>query len=451
MSQIDVLNLEWASSPSRDTIMSTLVCNYLRFQGLKVHQGSIFDGFQQLHKIKPKLFFIANSTGAQENLDMMTYAKSRGFKGLSMVSEGNFRPESEYAQEMIWGWNKAKILQEDLQLQWSERTRDITLHHHPELLGKILVGGGVGFDHYKINPLRSRAEFLAKYGKSHYEKIVGVGLWDFGVWEPEDTRFAITSKLVSLEARQRFLQDRDSFESILHQVVRDNPNHLFLLKEHPGVLLGRRASAIEGLEKYPNTLILKTEEGIFDCIAVSDFWVVYESTTALEAWLLGKETCLLNPSGRDFPRDQVHTGSPDYSSIEQMNEALRCFDNVGHLPRFSDYAESRMQVIRSTIQWDDGYNHVRVGNAILDLLSRESHERNKETFRSFKLRFKQHLRWRLAQWGLKISGQEDVIQRFKNWNNREIQAFQSKLMQDQIQFYNRQGMTAEQLREIKAL
>ena len=30
MSKVDVLNLEWVALPSRDRIMETLACNYLR-------------------------------------------------------------------------------------------------------------------------------------------------------------------------------------------------------------------------------------------------------------------------------------------------------------------------------------------------------------------------------------------------------------------------------------
>ena len=43
MSKADVLNLEWSSFPSRDREMATLVCNYLRFQGYSVIEGSIFN------------------------------------------------------------------------------------------------------------------------------------------------------------------------------------------------------------------------------------------------------------------------------------------------------------------------------------------------------------------------------------------------------------------------
>ncbi len=35
------MSLEWATSPSRDCISATVVCNYLRLRGATVQDGSI--------------------------------------------------------------------------------------------------------------------------------------------------------------------------------------------------------------------------------------------------------------------------------------------------------------------------------------------------------------------------------------------------------------------------
>lgn len=42
------------------------------------------------------------------------------------------------------------------------------------------------------------------------------------------------------------------------------------------------------VREYPNVITLQTEENIYDLINVSDLWITFDSTTALEAWLLGK-------------------------------------------------------------------------------------------------------------------------------------------------------------------
>ena len=90
MKSIDVVNLEWSTSPSRDRVMATLVCNYLRLHGIFVEESSVYDGYHALNKHRPKLFFITNSVGAQENHELMRYAKARGGLGLSLISEGIF-------------------------------------------------------------------------------------------------------------------------------------------------------------------------------------------------------------------------------------------------------------------------------------------------------------------------------------------------------------------------
>src|SRR5450759_1006090 len=97
MSGIDVLNLEWTSRNCRDRLMATLVCNYLRHQGLNVVEGSIFDGFHLFHTLQPRLLFMTNTIGARENYLMMRYAKKRGALGISLISEGNLREEPEFA------------------------------------------------------------------------------------------------------------------------------------------------------------------------------------------------------------------------------------------------------------------------------------------------------------------------------------------------------------------
>ncbi len=105
---------------------------------------------------------------------------------------------------------------------------------------------------------------------------------------------------------------------------------MFLLKEHPLNVYGGLGSAIENADKFDNVLILKDEEAIFDCISVSDFWLTYESTTAVEAWLMDKKTALLNPSGTDFPRANVYTGSPNYQNEEQLINAIKSFLEVSY-------------------------------------------------------------------------------------------------------------------------
>lgn len=104
---IDVLNLEWDAALSRDRQMASLVCNYLRFQGVTVKEGSVFQGYELIRKYRPRILFFSNITGAQINYNVAVYAVRCGIKVVSLVSEGNFR-ESELDQ-FLWGWNEEKF------------------------------------------------------------------------------------------------------------------------------------------------------------------------------------------------------------------------------------------------------------------------------------------------------------------------------------------------------
>jgi hypothetical protein len=450
--KIDVVNLEWSSKPSRDRLMATLVCNYLRLQGLSVLECSVFDGFHVLDKIEPRLFFITNTLGAPENLELTKYAKSRGALCVSLISEGNFIGNSNTHKQMIWGWNGEKVLHEDLHLQWSERTRDITLALHPELEGRVLVSGGVGFDNYTIdNKVIDKNEYLNKWGKSSYEKVVGVGCWDFGWLYPEDPRYSVNQNVYSELDRLRFLKDGEAFDEILANVAAIHPDCLFLIKQHPGGILGHKGSGTTRISTMPNVVVVKNQISIHDCILISDFWIVYESTTAMEAWLSEKQTCLLNPSGRDFPRDvNVSEGSPAYTNAEQLSNAIDAFYKEGHLPKFNERESDRRRVIKQIIQWDDGLNHVRAGNAILNLLEDGFLPPwRPETLKQFFQRLRQHVKWELSPYFYKFIGCNNESANRKYFVTSDLEQLSGEKLKNQKIFYKFKKLDLHQLRKLE--
>ena len=449
---IDVLNLEWSSRPSRDRIAATLVCNYLRVCGIKVVERSVFDGYHEINKLKPKIFFITNTIGAPENLEMMIYAKSRGSIGVSLISEGNFQGDSDVHQLMIWGWNKKKILHEDVHMQWTRRTKLITIKNHPELNARILVSGGVGFDNYIIQSScpEKKSFFVRWTGGKEYQKIIGVGCWDFGSFYPEDTRYAIFKNLHSDSEVERFRKDGVLFDQVLSEVALAHPDILFLVKHHPGLQLGHKGAATQELSKIKNVIVLKDEISIYDSIALSDFWITYESTTAIEAWLLGRQTCLLNPSGRDFPRDNVNQGSPDFSSSEQLLAAIDKFYLDGNLPGFNQRDLDRRQVIKNTIGWDDGLNHVRAGNQILNLLE-QSHEYRwtRESLMHRVSRWIQHGKWVASPFYPAIKKFRNTSAIRNNFSSKDLEDFGRHTLEHQLNFYQSRGLTLDYLRKVR--
>ncbi|MGB6241442.1 MAG: hypothetical protein WBF69_03050 [Castellaniella sp.] len=444
--KIDVLNLEWTSGPSRDRVMATLVCNYLRRQGFSVGEYSVHDGLDEINELCPRLLFMTNTIGARENFEIMRYAVQRGVLGVSLIVEGNIREgDADLESAMIWGWNHDRVLYEDLHFQWSERTRRITLRQHPELKGKVLISGGVGFDNYKIGITVDRSEILRSLGKAEYTKVVGVGCWDFGIFYPEDSRHEVWGKYYDETAQKNFKADESRFHDLLEQTITRNPSVLFLLKEHPGVLLGRKASGIDGLDHYDNVIVLKNELPIDQCIAVSDVWLVYESTTALEAWLIGKQTALLNPSGRDFPRDVLHQGSPDYATSDEVCDALQYFFSNDTLPGFMERQGKRDSLIEEVIQWGDGLNHVRVGNEILELLRQKPPGPLKNENTSERLqRWRQHVRWMIKSWSADKSTPY-------GFSRQEVNKFASEMQVRQTAFYDHLGLKPMELLNIRAI
>lgn len=441
MKNIDVLNLEFTSYPSRDRQTATLVCNYLRYMGYNVFEGSVHKGFQLINRKYPKLFFISNTIGAKANVKLVKYAHSKGIKTLSGISEGNMQEASIH--QFVWGNKTEQTIHEDRVLHWTERTKNLSIKHFPETASKIKVSGAVGFDVFKISTFISKKNFLEKHNKSAFSRVIGVGCWDFGFFSPQDTRFDIIQKRWTQKEQERFIADGVAFNTIMLETIRNNPDILFVLKEHPGSQGGHKASGIEGCECWDNTVILK-KEPIIDCISASDFWLTFESTTVIEAWLLDKQTALINPSGTDFPRANVHLGSPNFKDTNMLQEAIDTFYSTGKLPSFKSLEDDRKQVIKDVIQWDDGLNHVRLGNEIIDLL--ENGKNAKKQYAALFLFIKQRIIERIAPLFPKRFSYEYKMQ--QQFNTDEILQFAEKRMSEQVNFYKQQGLTKEDLKQI---
>ena len=440
MNKVDILNLEWTSYPSRDRNTATIVCNYLQFVGLKVAEHSVFRGFEMIDKLHPKILFITNGIGATINFELVKYASLKGIKVVTLTSEGIFFDSEKDLFPFLWGWNLDHLLYEDVNMQWSDRTRNTTLTVYPDLKDKIKTSGGVGFDYYKIHPCINKKEFLIKHKKESFSQIIGVGCWNFDLVTYSLDFFSYFNELDNI----RFGKDRDSFNKIILDIIEKNSDKLFLLKEHPGSG-GSHISAIEGAENYSNVLILK-KEPIADCIAASDFWLTYESTTVIEAWLLGKQTCLLNPSGTDFKRANVHFGSPNYPDVKSLQAAIDHFYKMNELPGFSEMEEERKNVVKNTIQWNDGLNHVRAGNEIIRILTENKQKgKTKIPFDLKKKKWKQFLLSR----GFPRKKNNFIYDQLKAFNKEELNSFNQLIYDQQIKFYDSCKLSLYDLKEIK--
>jgi hypothetical protein len=230
----------------------------------------------------------------------------------------------------------------------------------------IKLSGGIGFDKYKLlsNIFLSKKMFVKKYGKDSFNRIVGIAGWGFDLYMPQychDDIAQFISNLVNVR------KSRDLVKDILRKIIKAKPDILFVLKYHP-LIIDKTLSEFYGLEDEPNTLILKTEEAIYDVINVCDIWGAYESTTAMESWLIhDNPTFIIQPIENDFVRSKIASGSPALRNEDEIQAFIDEYYATGKVSSFDKLTQQREEIITRTIQWSDGKNHQRAAEYIYEL------------------------------------------------------------------------------------
>jgi hypothetical protein len=175
----------------------------------------------------------------------------------------------------------------------------------------------------------------------------------------------------------------------------------------------------------------------------------------MEAWLMNKPSALLYPSGIDFPlRHNMHLAQPNFPDAKAWSRAIKKFKETGTLPEFNQYSNQRKDIIKSTIQWDDGLNHVRMGNIILSLLEGTHPPKSfplhasKGSF-NFLNRMKHLIYWKLSS-PLRMMPRLGKFYK-KNrsiWNEVEINELSINRRTNQILFYKKKGLSKDLLRSV---
>ncbi|MDH5716648.1 MAG: hypothetical protein OEZ22_03305 [Spirochaetia bacterium] len=447
----DVLNLEWTAESSRDREAATLVCNYLRYMGYNVIEKSIFNGYHYINKYRPRIYFNISPIGANINMKILRYAYRKNIKIISSIGEGNFFGDSNSIDNFIWGWNIEKKPYEEKVMLWSQRTKKLITKKYPEYKNRYIVSGCIGIDRYKIVNAVDKNKFLLKHKKNQFSKIIGFGCWDFACFFPYHVRFAHLSDQYK-PFLKKLQNDRGLFNKIMKDLIEKNNDILFLFKVHPGTIGGNWDAGIDGFEKYNNVLILKNEESIFNCISVSDFWMHYESTTAMEAWLLNKQTCMLNPSGIKFPRSNIWQGNINYKNSNELQKAIETFYRIGFLPKYKSLSSKRKYILKQAYEWDDGLNHVRAGNCIIEILKNMKEIKiSSDTKKDFFTRYLRNIIWLLAI-ALKYVKALKLLKRYSHitFNDKVIKKLSKTRMLEQIKFYKKLNLDKNDLLKIKA-
>ena len=159
------------------------------------------------------------------------------------------------------------------------------------------------------------------------------------------TRSTLHDSMYGPAAAERYRRDRDSLREILGALIASNPETLFLLRPHPGVVnvaeselagpraAAQRADAPDAASRSPTASASAT---------------CGRPTIPPPAWrrgCSGSRRCLINPSGGDFRRSGIYLGSPIFSTHEEVDAALRTHRATGAVPGFAEKEQLRQEVV----------------------------------------------------------------------------------------------------------
>lgn len=363
-SKTDILSFTYSSKGRDIDIVEPVLSRLEKDCNLKITRRWLLNNFVfDILRYRPKMLIQANAIGCTNHYYSCKFASMLGIKVVTFVSEGDYRIIEDTLDTMLFGWNRELKLYEDLHLEWSQRNIEFFKTHKGYDSKKVRLSGATGFDKYKLLPLLSKNDFAKKYGISENRKIIGLGGWTFDFqFNPNHSTGPIFFG-AELEGIKASLPEvRKGYESI----VKNNPDILFIAKQHP-LIINETYDEFSEIYKYDNVIKFRTEENIYDLINVSDFWITFDSTTALEAWLIGKTTVLYNPVIKDFNRSIISQGSPILENVEELNNIVNEFYSTGKIASFEDLNSKRKQIITDVIGFDDGKNHIRAAEFIKDL------------------------------------------------------------------------------------
>lgn len=344
-----------------------LNCEFFHALNIDIHQ---------ICRVKPDVILQANTIGSNLYFEISRIAHSQNIPLFALISEGNFRTDGTFD---YWGFNKDKNFYQDYVCCWSERTAEFLKHKEPGFSNKIVITGGVGFDRYVIYKFLSKEFFLNKYNKKEFKKIVGYAGWAFGKLDHKRGRDEMLFWAGGDVKKFEWIENqRIIVRNILKTTIESNPDKLFILKQHPQENAPERTVPVTNemseLAHYNNVVYLCDQESIHDLINVCDIWTCFDSTTALECWLMGKQTIFINPDP-DFTRDELFRGSALVNSQDEFQKLINQHYSSGKIEEFYDSEKElkRKELIKNIIGFGDGMNHIRASYYFQNTVSKINH------------------------------------------------------------------------------
>lgn len=420
-----------------------------KYLNCKFIQAFIYDE-HAIYRYKPDLVVLPNTIGSHTYFDISKYAHEQGIKVFALDSEGNFRTDGSFD---FWGFNADKVFYQSFLCMWSERTQKYMQNQLPEIRDKIVVTGGVGFDFYQYGKFEKRVDYLKKKNLQKFRKVVGYAGWAFGKIYYEQGRDSLVGYFKGDKTKLDLIEpQRVKVETILKGLIENNPDVLFILKPHPTekrpteIQTGK--NEISELKHYENVVYENDFAQISDLINISDIWMTFESTTAMEAWLLGKYTLLIRPD-IDFSHTIIDKGlyysQPVIKNYGSAQKYIDEFFNTGCIEEFisNDMNEHRNKTIRDSIGFGDGFNHIRAAYYLVKTLKLVDNTKDQI---KYKLRLKFFVRYILILLGIffynrsiyqKLYKAKKFIWVFEQYNLKNVEVLYARHSKYLDEFYQK--------------
>lgn len=366
--KIDILNLEWATD-SRDTnIIDPVLVSLEDRYGYRVVRSSIWFFLFKLIYYRPKVVIRSGDIGADVNVLFYHIANKLGIITIAFIGEGlqiySYKgiKQKEWQEVFYWGDNRRHEHYTDLKFLWSEESRQVTYDYVKGSLNhNIHVSGGTGFDRYTLLPYnKSKDKLKNKYGIK-YKKVVLIVGYSFDLFPP---LFNADKPGFNIERLKWLYSQRNIIRDEYEKVISAHEDTLFILKYHPGSINWEENELYGINERHKNVMVLCSEIEIGQLIAMADILLTFDSTTCMEAWLIGRPTIMLNPLGLEWDRSIIYKGCVITRSANEINDLIDEFYSLGTMQAYEDKMEERKKCIKSLIQSSDGANYLRASSMI---------------------------------------------------------------------------------------
>jgi hypothetical protein len=340
-----VLFIEWSSKGRDFEIDLPLMYFFEIILKWEVEYLSIFH-LPKILTTQPDMIIMSNTMGANKNLEISRLIEKSKIPLFSHVSEGMFR--EQHIEGFVFGWNKKeKRFSETISTLWSKKSYDMAIKYFPQLKGFYKISGSVGFDKYCIYS-KNKLPYL------NYKKIIGYAAFDFHNFINNYEQKLATHGKIVVDKVVKWIKVSSK---LLFELVKNNPDILFLLKPHPGDG-SKTPMEFKDIVDFDNVVIVEKHISIVDVISNSDIWLNINSSTNLEAWLLDKPSISFNTDESMFSSDILY-GSVLENDYQKIQEYINEYYLTGKIHAFEKKVALREQLIFDYIGFKDGLNHVR--------------------------------------------------------------------------------------------